>query len=154
MKRLPFKQFSPVILLWLQRTTFKLTHWPEQQCSPTPLATQKDWWNWQLEGCQSTSLSRPCYCTLMLPGHPLVQCMASVYECETLCMCVCVNRCQPGWVKSGGQILCVCMTINLILILLTYGRQHLFVALVWTWCIYICTTYPWDVVSLGSNIES
>ena len=37
---------------------------------------------------------------------------------------VCVNRCQPGWVKSGGQILCLYMTINLILILILSIRMY------------------------------
>lgn len=35
MNRLPFKQPPRVMLLWFQRTTFKRTHSPEQQCSPS-----------------------------------------------------------------------------------------------------------------------
>ena len=55
-----------------------------------------------------------------------------LYECVTLCMCMCVfNRCQPGWVKSGGEILCISlyMMINLILIFIIHFS--LFSALSW-----------------------
>ena len=71
------------------------------------------WW-------QSTSLPRPrCpwvrHRTPMLPGR----CEWLPTECVSLCMCV-FNRCQPGWVKCGGVILCIscdndCMTIILII---------------------------------------
>jgi len=47
-----------------------------------------------------------------------------LYECVTLCMCMCVNRCQPGWVKSGGQILWICVTINLILIIIIWNKWY------------------------------
>ena len=93
--------------------------------------------DWQLEGWQFTSLSRlRCpwarHCTPMLPGRCEWLPTAPVYgrclhECVTLCMCMCVNRGQPGWVKSGGQISCVCMyawPINLILILTRRLLRH------------------------------
>jgi len=36
-----------------------------------------------------------------------------LHECVTLCMCMCVfNRCQPGWVKCGGQTLCISLHVR------------------------------------------
>jgi len=42
-----------------------------------------------------------------------------LHDYGTMCMCV-FNRCQPGWIKSGEEILCIYlfMKINLILILI------------------------------------
>ena len=62
-------------------------------------------------------------------GSPLLQRMASVSMSVWPCACACVfNRCQPGWVQSGGEFSCMipvmCMTINLILILSAWG---------WSW---------------------
>ena len=46
-----------------------------------------------------------------------------LHECVTLCV---FNRCQPGWVKCGGVILCISlyMTINLILILISISHHQ------------------------------
>jgi len=76
-----------------------------------------------LEECQSLPRLRCAWArhhTPMRPGRSSVR--VWVYECVTLCMWMCVfNRCQPGWVKSRGEISCISysvyMTINLILIL-------------------------------------
>ena len=79
-----------------------------------PLSSLKDGWNWHLEGCHlfataEVPLSKAPYphaprrCE-WLPTAPVYS--ICLYECVTLCMCV-LNRCQPGWVKSRGQISCI-----------------------------------------------
>jgi len=80
--------------------------------SPPPC--QKDVW-----GALEPGTVPPCSPGAVI-GCPPLQCICP-YECVSLCMCMCVfNRCQLGWVKSGGQILCISCTwqINLILILI------------------------------------
>jgi len=87
-------------LQWLESN-----NWKVGGSIPT-LATQKDWWHWQLEGCQSTSLSRPSvpwarHCTPMLPGRCEWLLTAPVYGiciygCVTLCMCVSTGNYLDG----------------------------------------------------------
>ena len=96
-----------------------------------PTLTAQRLVNWQLEGWQSTSLPWPrCpwtrHCTPMLPRRCEWLPTAPVYgiclhDCVTLCKCV-FNRCQTGWVKCGGVILCISciyMTIKGFILILT-----------------------------------
>jgi len=88
----------------------------------------------------------------MVPGRCEWLPTAPVYGIYTLWVCdpvhVNVNRCQPGWVKSGRQISCVCMyawQINLILILITPPTDFPFSLRLWNfqsavswlhWCLW------------------
>ena len=87
-----------------------------------PLSPLKGWWTDSWKGYSPPSCHGrgaleqgtvpPCY-----PGA-VIGCPAPVngiclHECVTVCMCMCVfNRCQPGWVKCGGEILCISLHDN------------------------------------------
>ena len=75
--------------------------------------------SWQLEGWPSSSLPRaevplskapPCSPGAVI-GCPPLQCKwhLSPWVCDPVHVHVhvCVNMCQPGWVKCGGEILCI-----------------------------------------------
>ena len=53
--------------------------------------------------------ARHCTPMLWMAAHRSSVWHLSLWVCDPVHVHVCVNRCQPGWVKSGGQILCVCM---------------------------------------------
>ena len=88
--------------------------------SSIPTVTAQRLVNWQLEGGQSTSVPRPrCpwarHRTPLLPGCCDWLPNAPVYDSVSMSVwpCACVfNRCQPGWVKRRGVILCIYMTIK------------------------------------------
>ena len=91
-----------------------------------PLSPLKDWWTDSWRGGSPP----PCHgrdalmqgtvppCSLWMAAHRSSVYGICLHECVTTYMCV-FNRCQPGWLKSRGVILCISciyMTININLI--------------------------------------
>ena len=103
-----------------------------------PTLTPQRLVNWQLEAVHllataEVPLSKALYhasWVLWMAAHRFSVYGICLHECVTLCMCMFVfNRCQPGWVKRGGVIVCISciyMTINLILILSINTLCHTF----------------------------
>ena len=81
----------------------------------------------------------PCSPGAVISCPPL-QCMASVSMSVWPCACACVfNRCQPGWVKSEREIVCISVIQdrNLVLIFALFFHPFYFsydIMYIWQYC--------------------